>query len=226
MTRYRSPTHNGGMSVPTIRASATLPMGVILLAGLLSGVSVWAQDGLYAPSIPEDAALVRVVNLRGDGPSPRLDIGPVRFDPLPARGASPYRSVPPGVYMVGGRAAGVMMTPAPATFVTVVMLPQGRIELMTDEPHQDPARSQLVLYNFADESVDLVSRRPATEIFDTVPPGTVRAIAVNAIEVELAATVADREVFREVLQMERGESYGIFVTDDGAVLHTAAVSSQ
>jgi len=192
----------------------------------LAPATIVARDGLYAPSVPDDAALVRVVNLQSSSPSPRIDAGPVRFSPVAAGGITPYRPVPPGVYLIGGRAAGITFSPQPATFVTIAVLPGGALELIEDTPHRDPARAQLVLVNRTDASATLLSLDPPATIIADVPGGSAGVRAVNALTVELAVEADGTVVFSRPLTLVRGESYTVFVTGDGAVLHTASVAPE
>lgn len=204
-------------------------MIVWIITGILLPMvssEVAAQDGLYAPSVPEDAALVRVVNLQSSSPSPRIDTGPVRFPPVSAGEITPYRPVPPGVYIIGGRAAGITFSPKPATFVTIAVLPDGTLELIEDTPHRDPARAQLVLVNRGDTPATLLSRDPAATIIADVPDGNEGVRAVNALAIELAVEAGGDVVFSQPLTLARGESYTVFVTPDGAVLHTASVAPE
>jgi hypothetical protein len=123
--------------------------GLLILFVLGSGApAVRAQDGLYAPSVPTDAALVRVVNLQTSKPAPRVDIGPLRFAPVAAGEVTPYRPAPPGVYVVGGRAAGVEFLPEPGKFYSIVADSDGALTVVEDEAHRDPARAQIVLFQF------------------------------------------------------------------------------
>lgn len=210
---------------PWIRSSSVALVAAIVLAGALA--PVFAQDGLYAPRVPGDASMVRVANL-SSAESPRIDIGAVRFGAVPAAEVTPYRSVPPGIYMVGGRARGVMFSPGPASFNTIVVSPAGEIVVLVDQAHRDPARAQLVLYNFAGNAADLIATRPEATVFESVLPGESEAVAVNAIPIDLAARVNGGSAAYPVggtLAMERGASYSVFVTPDGAMLRTAAVAT-
>ena len=221
VTRQVRTDHNAAMNPRALR----FLLWTTILVSVSVAVAV-AQDGLYAPQVPGDAALVRVVNLRADGAPSRIDIGAVRFPPLEPGEITPYRSVPAGVYMVGGRAAGITFSPQQGSFVTVVVTPDGSLRLVTDEAHRDPARAQLVFYNFGTGVASLVSRDPAAAIFSEVPAGEVRTRAVNAISVDLAVDSGDRERYRGALELERGESYSVFVTPEDVFVRTASVSTE
>ncbi|MFW5695071.1 MAG: alginate O-acetyltransferase AlgF [Alkalispirochaeta sp.] len=196
------------------------------LAGIaLGGVPVFGQDGLYAPRVPDDAALVRVANLHGSDDSPRLDVGRERFAPRAAGDVGPYRAVPPGVYILGG-AGGVDFTPEPGRFYTIIVDHNGELTVLQDEAHTDPARAQLVLYNFSDSPADLVAVPGDTVIFEEVSSGRSETIAVNAVSVELSVRSDGEEHARRKLDLERGESYALFVGPEDVVVAAAAVSSE
>lgn len=209
--------------VPMTKLS--IRMAVVLVWIAVSGSSLFGQDGLYAPSVPEDAALVRVANVHGMEESPRLDVGRERFAPLPARQVSAYRPVPPGIYILGG-AGGVDFSPAPGRFYTIVADHGDVRAVVRDEAHTDPARAQLVLYNFSEAPAGLFAAPGDAIVFDNVPPGGSEVIAVNAIAVALSVRVDGDERMRRDLELERGESYGIFVGAEQVFVAPAVVTSE
>jgi hypothetical protein len=118
--------------------------------------------------------------------------------------------------------------PEPSMFYTIVVDPDGALVVVRDEAHRDPARAQIVLFNFSDDTVDLASIEPAAPIFTAVPGGSARAIAINAVAVDLAVHGDEPgapELFRQRVQLERGESYGIFVGRERAFLEAASVAT-
>ncbi|MEX2444359.1 MAG: alginate O-acetyltransferase AlgF [Alkalispirochaeta sp.] len=200
--------------------------GALTLAGAaLCALPVFGQDGLYAPSVPDDAALVRVVNLHSRDESPRLDLGRERFAALPAGEVGAYRPVPPGIYILGG-AGGVEFTPESGQFYSIVADRDKELRVVTDEVHADPARAQLVLYNFSDSSADLTAVLGETMVLEGVEPYRSEAITVNAITVELSVRVAGDERLRREFDLQRGESYGFFVGSEQVVVAAATVSSE
>jgi hypothetical protein len=173
----------------------------------------------------QDAALVRVVNLSKENATPRIDLGRERFAPLPAGEVGAYRAVPPGIYILGG-AGGLDFTPTPGQFHTIIV-DQGRIQtILTDEAHTDPARAQLVLYNFADDPAGVTAVPGGAIVFDDVGPGRSETISVNAITIELSLHVAGEERLRREFDLERGESYGMFVGSEQVVVAPASVSTE
>mgnify|MGYP006282078885 CR=1 FL=1 len=198
----------------------------LLLSVLLLGVMftpLAAQDGLYAPRLDGETALVRVVNLQHSLPVDRLDIGPRRFGDIPPGGAGAYRSLAPGVYLVGGR-DGVMLSPPPGSFRTVVVSGDGSPIIVDDTAHRDPARAQVVLYNFSSQPLSLLAPELQAVLLPEVAPGQSAARAVNALTVDLSVNPPAGDA-RPVgtLELRRGESYGIFVTTEAVYVHQARV---
>lgn len=200
---------------------------VLALSGALLTLSLpinlLARDGLYAPSRPDDEALVRVVNVSDSAMSRTVDAGPVRFHPKDPGVTGPYRPVSPGVYLLGDP-AGTVLTPERQSFVTIIVghdaESPGAVSVFRDEAHDDPARAQLVLYNLTTQPVELVVAPSETVVFDDVAPESSRAIAVNAVSVDLIvrhrASRESRSRHDQAvsLSLSRGASVSLFAVED------------
>ncbi len=194
---------------------------LILIAG-----SMTAQEGLYAPSVPEDAALVRVVNAT-DGPL-SLDVGPLRFTGVAPGSATAYRPLHGDVFVIAHNGAREVLTPQPRTFLTILLEPDD-IRVMTDERHADPARAQLVIYNLTSVPVAFKAVVPAAVLVEAVDPGQSAARAVNAVSVTIGAFVDDEPLYVTEVDLGRGESYALVVTGEGdrsGFLVQASVSAE
>ena len=186
-----------------------LPFALLLL---VSAGALFSQDGLYAPSVPEDAALVRVVNATNEPLS--VDLGPLRYDVGP-RSASAYRPLQPGIFVVALGGERTVVEPPARAFLSVVASPVG-ITVFTDERHTDPARSQLVVYNVGSQPLEFRAVSPEAGLVPDVMPGASGARVVNAIRVEVGAFVGDDPVATARLDLERGESYALVVPASGS----------
>lgn len=206
----------------TIRKRTTTVAGTAWRAAMMTLVvclmpisAVVARDGLYAPSRPEDAALVRAVNASSGEYASAIDIGPLRIESLAPGEASPYHLVPAGVYMIGGQ-GGTVFTPEGGSFVTIVTGydpgDSRSIRLFEDVPHDDPARGQLVLYNLTDRELSLVAIRPETTVFEAVSAGESAAIAVNAVTVQLEIRDDQGAVAEHTVALVRGGSHALFAS--------------
>jgi hypothetical protein len=206
-----------GAAAPGAAARAALVMLAVFLLPVSTAI---ARDGLYAPSRPEDAALVRAVNVSSAEHSPVIDIGSLRIEPLAPGEASPYHVVPAGVYMIGGQ-GGTVFTPEPETFVTIVAgydeHDPSAMRLFSDAPHDDPARGQLVLYNLTDRTLSLVAVRPEATVFDGVDAGESAAIAVNAVTVKLEVRDGPEVIAEQTVSLVRGGSHALFASHESSV---------
>lgn len=169
-------------------------------------VPLRAQEGLYAPAPPQDAALVRVINATFHDTS--LDIGPLGFRDISPAGATAYRPLVGDVVVVTRDGAREVITPQPGDFLTVLLAP-GRVLVFVDERHTDPARSQLVVYNVASQSVSLRALEPQATVIPAVAPGEAGVRTVNAVPVRLSAGTDDGPQFVVALDLARGESYAL-----------------
>ena len=186
----------------------------LLLALLLlaSAGALFSQDGLYAPSVPEDAALVRIVNATSE--PLEIDLGPLRYE-VGSRSASAYRPLQPGIFVVAVGGERTVVEPPARAFLSLVVSPAG-ITVFTDERHTDPARSQLVVYNVGSQPLEFRALSPEAGLVPDVMPGASGARVVNAIRVEVGAFVGDDPVATARLDLERGESYALVVPASGS----------
>ena len=182
---------------------------------LLSSVAAAQTDGgVYGPAAPENAGFVRVAHADHTRGELDLPIGPRRFGPLSFGEVSPYRPLRAGIFLLrsGGAEAELIVQ---SDSYTTVLLGEGRITVVSDERHDDPARAQIVLYNArADGPVDLIVVPDGPPVFEGVAPGTSAARAVNAVTVRLAvrAGAVSAEPLAPI-QLSRGNSFGVFVFD-------------
>ena len=191
---------------------------VILLVLLLTGGSVAAQDGLYAPAVPEDAALVRVINATAETVS--LDVGPLRFSDVAPSTATAYRPLLADVLVVSHDGAREVITAKERSFLSLVLRPGG-MHVIEDERHTDPARAQLVLYNLSSSPVSLRAIDADATIIPAVGPGESGTRVVNAVSVSLGAYTDDEQLVVTEVDLERGESYTLVVVGAAADDETA-----
>jgi RPA family protein len=142
------------------------------------------------------------------------DIGPLRYRDVQPYTASAYRPLQQGVFVVGHAGAREVVTPEARSFLSVVLLPD-RVAVMSDERHTDPARAQIVIYNFHSEPVSFEALRPEAVLVPEVDPGGRGQRVVNAITVTLGAVAAEI-LFSQELELRRGESYTLVVLDSSS----------
>ncbi len=209
---------------------------LILIVTLLVANVLQAQDGLYAPVLPDDIALVRVIYaaqgvstqgaaLPGVSLPISIDIGTTRIGPVSPGSGSPYYPVRPGVYVIFAGEAREPLTAATKTFHTI-LITAGGINIVRDTHHDDPLRSQLILYNLTAGPLRLVAVMPSAPLLEEVRPGDAGSIVINAIPVTIAAlrsnlvgeAGAPEHRYETSLSLERGESYAFVVTESEQTL--------
>ncbi len=185
-------------------------MKVLVLLILLSIVPpALAQEGLYAPAVPEDAAMVRVVNATPQAVT--LDVGPLRYADVAPLSATAYRPLLADVLVVSHDGAREVITARERAFLSVVLVPGG-LQVIEDERHTDPARAQLVLYNLTASAVSFRALEPEATIIPEVAARDSAARAVNAMSVTIGAFLDDEPLAVKQVDLERGESYTLVVT--------------
>ena len=197
---------------------------LLIIVTLLVTSVLPAQDGLYAPVLPDDTALVRVINATGDEGT-AIDIGTTRIGPVSPGTGSAYHPVRPGVFVIFANGFREPLTAATKTFHTILITADG-ISIVRDTHHDDPLRSQLILYNMTSGPLQLDAVVPSAPLLDEVSPGDAGSITINAIPVTIAALRSDlvgadagsEDQYETSLTLERGDSYALVVTENGPVL--------
>ncbi len=202
---------------------------LLILVTLLVASVLPAQDGLYAPVLPDDIALVRVINASGDGGAAStpigIDIGTVRIGPVFSGSGSAYRPVRPGVYVIFAGGFREPLTAATKTFHTILVTANG-INILRDTHHEDPLRSQFILYNMTSGPLRLDAVVPSAPLLDEIGPGDANSVVINAIPVTVAAVrpglagtdAGPEDQYETTLTLERGDSYALVVTESGPAL--------
>ncbi|MFW5685485.1 MAG: alginate O-acetyltransferase AlgF [Spirochaetota bacterium] len=181
-------------------------LSLALTALVLTGVA-FAQDGLYAPSVPEDAALVRVVN--ATGATITFDAGPLRFIGVPPFSATAYRPLAGDVVVLFHAGSREVLTPDPRAFITIVAGTDS-LFVVEDERHTDPARAQVVFYNLSRGPVDFVALQPSALLAQGVSAGGSARRVVNSVALVAGAGLGGEVLFEESVVLDRGASYSFF----------------
>jgi Alginate O-acetyl transferase AlgF len=208
---------------------------LLAIALILLAFVAFPQDGLYAPVLPNDTALVRVINATGEEGAPvSIDIGTTRIGPVAQGVGTPYHPVRPGVYVIFANGNREALTAASETFHTV-LITSGGIAIVRDQHHEDPLRSQLILYNGTSGPLRLDAIVPSAPLLAAIGPGEGDAIVINAIPVTIAAIrsgaadaadAAAEDKFETSLTLERGESFALVVAERGAALTGFVVAGE
>ncbi len=191
-------------------------------------VPVAAQDDLYGPAAPPDAAWIRAVNAEATGGlGIRVADGPL--ESVAFGDATAYRVVEPGDVEVdlGGEMFTVRVEPT--DFMTVVAHGDGPL-VIADTALVDVSRGLLALYNLTGfERLELAVVDGPTVVAD-VGPGSQDAVAVNEAEVALKVRADDEVIGRlDARLFERGVAHAVIVVEgpDGPLVrYVAAVASE
>jgi len=180
-----------------------LPAILLCLLAAIAGA-----DTLYGTQAPKDAAFVRLFRGVEGGP---VEVGARRFDP-PRGGVTPYRSVPPDIYLLRAGGQELELIPKVRHYYTLALTAEG-LRVFEDVEHTDPARAQLVLYDLLPgQRVELKTEDGRTVVIAAVGPGEAGRVNVNPVPVRLGVfgsagtllAIGDPD-------LRRGASYSVFV---------------
>lgn len=187
-----------------------------------------AQDDLYGPSAPIDAAWVRAINAEDAG-GLGIRIGEGDLTSVAFADATPYHVVASGSVAIDVGGAMHTIEVASATFVTVVAA-GGDIVLIEDAVLLDVSRGLLALYNLTDaEALDLVVR-DGPEVVTAVAPWSQAAVTITEAEVALEVrSGGDVIATLETRRFARGVAHAVVVVEgpDGPLVrYVAAVAAE
>jgi alginate O-acetyltransferase complex protein AlgF len=187
--------------------------GILAILLILLGAGVFA-DTLYGTQAPKDSAFVRF--FRGIDGGGALDVGGRHLDPT-AGEVTPYRPVPPDIYLLQAGAQEIELIPKTGRYYTVALVTAGLL-VIEDVEHTDPARAQLVLYNLLPGGqAELKTADGRTGVIPAVGPGEAGRVNVNAVSVQLGVFGGSGPLaLLGDLGLRRGASYSIFVFQKGS----------
>ena len=187
-------------------------LGLVGLFIALSVGAVRAQDNLYGPSAPPDAAYVRVVNAV---PGPEVEVrlaDAVRLVGFAT--VTAYQVLEPGEATLNVAGEDVLLTVEAGEFYTAVVTPEG-VNVLHDEALVDASRALLTLYNFSSLGpIDLKTADGETDVVSGVAPLSEGSVVVNQAEVALGVFAGGERVMGlEPSLLERGTAYSVLVFD-------------
>jgi len=200
--------------------------GLLLTAMLLLVIPAsLSQQGLYGPPIPENTALLRVVNADDSQISHSVDIGYLSIKNIPFKEITPYRPISQGIYIASTASLQSEVILQPGAYYTIVLDHQG-ITSFRDEAHTDPARTQLYLYNLSSiPEISLTTTDGEIMVIEGVKKQSSSMVLVNPVPVQFQVVWNnDRTLSLPPIRLERGESFSIFVI--GSTFEPAVVVQQ
>lgn len=217
------------VSLKTEGASVNWKLLKALLLMLVSQC-VMAQGGggrLYDPEPPADSAYLRVV-VAGAGVAADVVVdGRVRVKGLPAQEASEYLVLQEGNHVVALHAQGKAQVLASksldiakgksSTLVFASLKPDTVTTLLEDKGNTNKLKATLAAYHLAPKLgvVDIVTADGANKVFSGLAVGSVSALQVNPISIELQAMVG-KSAAKVKLEMAQGGTYSAMLFEDAA----------
>lgn len=181
---------------------------------LLCALALAADNDLYAPAPPADAAFVRIVHAQPGGAAVTPTVGDATYPSLGWLQATPYQVIPGGKRTVKAGGASRAVPLAPGAFYTLVLAGDAKkpdLLVLRDEPNTNLAKAQVCLYNLsAAPTADLKTADGALALVTGVAPGASGCRAVNPVKADLAAIAggAPAVPFPGV-ELERGAVYAV-----------------
>ena len=186
---------------------------ILFASVLMVATTGLADDGLYDPAPPPNAAFVRIVHARQVAGTISPDLAGKPLEALSFQQASAYVVVPEGQREAAlGAGDATSFDAVAGGFYTLAAL-DGGSTVITDPINRNLAKTLVSIYNLCGaEQVSLRTADGATTVVDGVAAGQVGYRAVNPISVDLAAFMGDQSVQAfPGLQLERGAAYSVFV---------------
>lgn len=216
------------LRTPSISVPCWVTRTLVIAIAFTVLLEARAQDDLYGPTAPPDAAWVRAVNAEATG-GLGIRIGDGALTSIAFGDATAYQVVSPGVVVVdvGGDMHEVEVEPA--AFLTVVASTDG-VLVIEDAVLLDVSRGLLALYNLTDRpALDLLVE-DGPEVVAEVAPWSQTGVAIAEAEVALVVRAGD-EVLGSVERrtFERGVAHSVVVVEgpDGPqVRYVAAVAAE
>ncbi len=182
-----------------------------------------AQDDLYGPAAPPDAAWVRAINAEEPG-GLGIRVGDGGLVSLAFADATGYRPVEPGSVSLDLGGALTTVEVEAGAFVTVVATAEGP-RVIVDTALVDVSRGLLALYNLSERAaLDLVVVDGPT-VLEDVAAWSQAAVAVAEAEVALEVRSGDEVLgVLEARVFERGVAHAVIVVEgpDGPLVRYVA----
>ncbi len=178
---------------------------------LLSFGLVLAQQTVYAPPPPDNAAFIRIIHASPNAGNLNTSIGDASFDALEYGGVSAYKVVLAGSYDLSVAGLSGSVSVEAGNYYSVVL--SNSVSVMEDPQNSNLAKTMLVLYNVADSGpVAMKTADGSTAVIEGVDAASMNSILVNPIEVDLAAFAGESSINSFAgLSLQSGAVYSMVV---------------
>jgi hypothetical protein len=208
----------------------TRGLKVALILAVLVGSIAVAQDGLYGPTDSDDA-FVRVVHAVAASSLLPVDLGATSYGRVGYGDVTPYRPVFPGMFVLRAEGREFSFAPRSGNYYTLVYGTDG-FQLIEDEIHTDPARSQLVLYNLRERGILTLAAFPPsapenrTPVVSDVGPGSSGREVINPVSAGFVVTGPAEDIATiESLPLSRGASVSVLVMGSGEAVEVVVTEA-
>lgn len=189
--------------------SALLPI-VLLWTGLLTSPARAADEGVYGPAAPPDAAFIRVFNGTAQGEL-EARIGDKVITDIGSFNASEFVFLSAGKHTLTVGGASQAVTLKQGRYYTAVL--EGReIRLLENERFTNRLKALVIVYNLVDGSTVALKTADGKAVVDNVGANSFGLREVNAVRANLALFEGDRKLADvKPMNLERGRAFSLFV---------------
>jgi hypothetical protein len=203
-------------------------LAVLLSLFCLSSVSALADadSGLYAPPVPEGAAVVRFLNAGTADMAAKAagkDYGTVKSHEM-----TPYYVVKAGdaaIEMGDGKASQKVEA---GKHYTAIKLAEGSPVVVEDPKGDNRAKATVILYNLSGAPVTLKAKEGTAAVIENVAAKANGSRELNGVKVDFSVHGADGASLAKLEPsiLERGLTYGIVFYGDKAEMNTATTDTR
>jgi len=182
-----------------------------------------ADEGLYAPKAPENAAFVRVFNARDTAITAKA--GTKEFGEIAPMSASPYYFYTKDSIDLTVDEQKQPQDLEAGAFYTVIA--QDGLNVITDTANSNPAKATISFYNQSSAPVTIKAKENTVAIFKDVASMDQTAREINPVKVDLTLNAQgnDTPMPIETIIMERDNHYAILFNGDQTAVFQAQVDT-
>lgn len=190
-----------------------LVFGVVAMAVLQNHAVADENSALYSDAIPEDAAFVRIANV-SDQPATFIVDG--KKQSIGGRQVGGYLILKEGDYPVEVNGLKESLMLKPKSGLTLSYDGKSLVTLVDSLP-EDTRKSQVMFYNFSQQSLALKTGDGKYVIIDSVAPGQSGVRAVNEVKMPFSAYAGDEPVASyEPMLLRKGQTYSYVIMQGDA----------
>lgn len=185
-----------------------------------------ADEGLYPPPVPKDAAVVRFMNLTpGDM---AVKAGSKSYGTVKSGTASPYYVQKAGNISLDLNKAASTHTLAGGQRYTAVRTADGKTVLLKDPAGDNRAKATVVVYNFSSQPITLKAKAGSVAVIENVPANNNGTRDINGVKADFSVHSADGKELTKITPviLERGITYGIIYHGNKAVMASATTDTR